>query len=430
MNTSKMVRRSITGVLLGSASFLACGQAVQAESIDATILADNGSLMVHQQGATYTVIPQSVAGNWPNPKTFNYAGIPDTQEALSQCKLHIISWGDGGVAQGMMAHIKGSAGVAFTGPGGILSNIAVSSVTHAPGAVAGQNFANNNVNAQAIILGAPAFAAPAFTSQAAISGGIPGTWGPVNLPAGIEGRDNVAFVWSEGKGNLNDKPHNYRVNTVACGRVVKPKAPEAHVASWEIAGQFNPTNNIAGATNGFEVWSYGYTEAANCSGPVILFRNKGFNPNVAGRPASYWSRGANGSANTNDLPMVGQSEGSTQLSPLRYAPQGLTMHPGPKGECAIVRFTAPEAGNYRLMGRFWAQNVTAGGTNVSTSVLKNTTFIDAAMTITAPSGSTNNPFNWSGALSQGEVIDFRVGANGSFLNDSTGLHGYIERITP
>lgn len=79
----------------------------------------------------------------------------------------------------------------------------------------------------------------------------------------------------------------------------------------------------------------------------------------------------------------------------------------------------------------WQKASSAGGTNVSTSVFLNASSIDGpAMTITAPSGSTNNPFNWSGAMNQGDVIDFRVGANGNLANDSTGLHGYIERITP
>jgi hypothetical protein len=207
-------------------------------------------------------------------------------------------------------------------------------------------------------------------------------------------------------------------------------APAPYQNSWEIAGQFNPDNNITSATNASEVWTYGYTDAADCSGPVIPFANKAQNANSAGRPVSFWSRGPNATTNTNDLPMVGQSEGATQAAPLRYAPQGITMHPGSKGECAVVRFTAPQEGKYRMMGRFWAQNITAGGSNVSASVTKNGVIIDPAMTITAPSGPSNNPFAWTGALAAGDTIDFRVGANGSFLNDSTGLHGYLERITP
>lgn len=407
--------------------------AAPAATVTGTILADNGSIAVLEQGG-FTVIPSSVAGNWPTPKANFTFNVADDPVALRSCKIHVIAWGDGSVAQGVMAHFASTGGVTFTGqPGSSLNNVYMSSVQHGGSTAAGQAFANNNTNAQNIIqsIGAPS---TGFTSQSVSTGGIPGTWGPVPLPEKMEGRGQVAFVWDSNSQMLNANPRNFRVISTPCDKIVRavqPPAPVPHVNSWEIAGQFNPVNNISSATNGFEVWSYGYTEAADCSGPVILFRNKGFNPNVAGRPASYWSRGANGSANTNDLPMVGQSEGSTQLSPLRYAPQGLSMHPGSKGECAIVRFTAPETGNYRMMGRFWAQNVTAGGTNVTTSVFKNTTSIDGTpMTITAPSGSTNNPFNWNGALNQGDVIDFRVGANGSFLNDSTGLHGYIERITP
>ena len=45
-------------------------------------------------------------------------------------------------------------------------------------------------------------------------------------------------------------------------------------------------------------------------------------------------------------------------------------------------------------------------------------------------------FHWSNLLyprqinlNVGDTIDFMVGANGSFISDSTGLHGYIERVT-
>lgn len=200
------------------------------------------------------------------------------------------------------------------------------------------------------------------------------------------------------------------------------------LASWEIAGQFNPTNNINTATNPFEVWTYGYTVAADCSGSVIPFKNKGVDPTHLGSKFTFWSLGTNGATNANDLPLVGQREGATLLNPVRYSPQGITMHPGPQGQCAVVRFTVPATGKYTIMGRFWAQNITAGGTNSGTRVMRNgSPAIDARVTVTAPSGTTNNPFTWSGALNLGDTIDFMVDANGSFISDSTGLHGYIQR---
>jgi hypothetical protein len=426
MSTHLHTVTRLAGLLLAGTGLLAAATA-QASTVNATILADNGSIAVLEVGGNYAVIPASVSGNWPTPKTFAFT-VPDDARSMATCRIHVIAWGDGSVAQGMMAHFAGTGGIAFTGQPGGPFNVRMSSVTHGGSTATGLAFANNNANAAAIINGAPGTGSNGFVSQPAVSGGIPGTWGPVALPD-VQGRGQVAFLWDNRDTMAN--PRNYRVISTPCDRVARVVEPVAHTNSWEIAGQFNPTNSISTATNPFEVWTYGYTVAADCSGPVIPFRNKGQSPNSAGRPTSFWSRGSNGANNTADLPMVGQSEVSTQLTPLRYSPQGLWMHPGSRGECAIVRFTAPEAGTYRMMGRFWAQNVTAGGTNVSTSVVKNGTItVDAAMTITAPGTPTNNPFNWSGTLAQGDTVDFRVGANGSFLNDSTGLHGYIERVTP
>ena len=126
------------------------------------------------------------------------------------------------------------------------------------------------------------------------------------------------------------------------------------------------------------------------------------------------------------------SKGSTLISPLKLSPNGLTMHPGPNGECAVVRFTAPAAGKYRFMGRFWAQNISSSGTdtNVIVSINNNTPFV--SRNIKALGGSpTNMPFMGTGvALAVGDTIDFKVGANGNFANDSTGLHGYIEYDEP
>ena len=222
-----------------------------------------------------------------------------------------------------MAHFSGTAGVSYTGQtSSPLNSVAMSSVQHPGGTSAGQAFANNNVNAQSIITnsGNPN---TSFVSQPAISGGIPGTWGPVNLPANMTGRGGVKFIWNERLTSLNANPKNYRVLSMPCSTVVKPvqeTVQAQHVASWEIAGQFNA------AQNPFEVWTYGYTKEPNCIGPIIPFTNKISNSFV-GRPFDNWLRGT--TAISSDLPAVGQSKGSTLISPLKLSPNGLSVHPGP-----------------------------------------------------------------------------------------------------
>lgn len=200
--------------------------------------------------------------------------------------------------------------------------------------------------------------------------------------------------------------------------------PQPHIASWEIAGQFNA------AQNPFEVWTYGYTDKADCTGPMIPFKNK-LSTSFVGRPFESWVRGT--TTNANDLPTVSQSRGITLLSPLKLSPNGLSMHPGSEGQCAVVRFTAPANGRYRFMGRFWAQNVSSSGTDTNVMIAINGNnppiFFGNIKALGSPTTTTTNmPFMKTGiALAVGNTIDFKVGANGNFLNDSTGLHGYIQR---
>ena len=203
---------------------------------------------------------------------------------------------------------------------------------------------------------------------------------------------------------------------------------QPHVGSWEIAGQFNAT------ANPFEVWSYGYKDAADCTGPFVAFANT-VSRSWSGQALQGWRRGPNGD-DTASLPEVMQTTPSTMISPLALSPKGLTMHPGQEGQCAVVRFTVPEKGKYRLTGRFWAQNNSAGGTNTDTMIVRTPhgssgfVVLDTGNVI-RPGTPSNNSFHISMVqLNTGDTLDFMVGAHGSFISDSTGLHGYIERIAP
>jgi hypothetical protein len=420
---SKRIVTIASVLALGAVSALTAESAAMAATVTATILADNGSLAVHQQGSTFTVIP-GVSGNWPTPKTFSF-NIPDNRESLAQCKIHVIAWGDGNVEQGVMAHFAGNAGFAYTGQSGSpLNNVVMSSVTHAPGTPAGQAFAI--ANAQSIVT-SPSSGSTVFVSQPVVSGGLPGIWGPINLPANMQDRSKVKFIWNEKATSLNTNPDNYRVLSMPCGTVVKQERetvkPIPHVASWEIAGQFNA------AQNPFEVWTYGYTEKADCTGPMVPFKNKLSN-SMVGRPFDNWMLGT--TMNSSDLPHVSQSKDTTSLTPLKLSPNGISMHPGPAGQCAVVRFTAPADGNYRFMGRFWGQNVGSSNKNNDVDVMVAINSITSTYGKIKASGPvTNHPFmSTSVSLSVGGTIDFKVGSSGSFDSDSTGLHGYIQRDEP
>ena len=224
-----MKKQVLIAAMLASA--VAATPAVANTTINGTILADNGSIAVHQQGGSYTVIPGSVSGNWPTPRSFSY-DIPDDVRSLRQCQIHVISWGDGSVAQGVMAHLSGNAGATFTGkPGSSLNTVRMSSVTHSGGTAAGLSVAGSNPGGIIQALGAPN---TQFTSQPVVTGGIPGTWGPVNLPALMDGRSNVVFVWNETKAALNANPNNFRVVSAPCVTLVKAQEPvDPNIAVFE-----------------------------------------------------------------------------------------------------------------------------------------------------------------------------------------------------
>ncbi|MBX9728488.1 MAG: hypothetical protein K2X31_06240, partial [Sphingopyxis sp.] len=172
---------------------LAAAATAQASTVNATILADNGSLAVLELGGNYTVVGASVSGNWPTPKSFSF-DVPDSARELATCRIHVIAWGDGNVAQGVMAHFAGTGGIAYTGQASGPFTVRMSSVGHGGSTAAGLAYANNNSNAAAIINGAAGAGSNGFVSQPAVSGGIPGTWGPVALPD-VEGRNQIAFLW-------------------------------------------------------------------------------------------------------------------------------------------------------------------------------------------------------------------------------------------
>ncbi len=228
----RSIKKTIVAALIASSAITAS----QAASVNGTILADNGSLAVLQTGpATFNVIAPSVSGNWPYAKSFSF-DVPDSPKQLRQCQIHVIAWGDGSVAQGMMAHFAGNGGANFTGKSGSsLNNVRMSSVTHAGSTAAGLSVANSNSGGIVQALGAPN---TQFTSQPVVTGGIPGTWGPINLAAGMDGRGQVVFVWNENASALNGNPKNFRVISTPCDTVVRAAEPvDPTIAVYECSKQ-------------------------------------------------------------------------------------------------------------------------------------------------------------------------------------------------
>jgi hypothetical protein len=100
-----------------------------------------------------------------------------------------------------------------------------------------------------------------------------------------------------------------------------------------------------------------------------------------------------------------------------FQPGELGMHPGPNDEYAVVQFTAPAAGFYKIHGVF--EGLDAGGTNTLVSLLKNN--------VPGPSGNvlgfgpgSDVPLSLGPVfLNAGDTLAYAVGSNP--LHGSTGL---------
>ena len=216
----------LKSLLMASALTMAFSGAAMAGTVNASVVADNHSVVVLDNGSK-TIIPGS-AGSWPSAKTFNF-NIPDLgPEQMKRCKVHIIAWGDGSDAQGIAAHFSGAMS-ASTGIApfviGIVPNTATGGAFPANGASTTLAQATSVLNALGVQ------PPPGWTSLAVGTGGIPGTWGPVVMPAmgpnPAAYPANFRFIWDTPALGANAK--HYRVATLPCDKLQPPVVDEPPV---------------------------------------------------------------------------------------------------------------------------------------------------------------------------------------------------------
>lgn len=161
------------------------------------------------------------------------------------------------------------------------------------------------------------------------------------------------------------------------------------------------------ANNPGAVWSYGYTKAGGAGYSFLPFDRP-----ASGSQPSWTMAGYNHSG----TPAVWRNLGSSAA--FGVGPGQLSIHPGPQpnGDYAIVRFTAPRTGTYRLAGQFYAGDTG----NMNARVVKNSDF-DHPLQIFA-TATDNSVINIGQlALNAGNTIDFVVGNNGNFSAGNTPL---------
>lgn len=176
-------------------------------------------------------------------------------------------------------------------------------------------------------------------------------------------------------------------------------------ASQSAGDEFSPSANPNGT------WSYGYKVSSEA--PLSLFDNGsasargiagmyGWNAStIASEPHIYFNSTASAIsfANTVTVP-----------------PRTIQMHPGPNGELAVLRWTAPAAGTYAIQGSFRG-NDAAAANRIATIRRNNVEVFGAGV------GGLGSelPFALSATLAIGDTLDFAVDPAGAHQNDSTGL---------
>lgn len=169
------------------------------------------------------------------------------------------------------------------------------------------------------------------------------------------------------------------------------------------------------ATQNNGAWKYG---SKTISGTT--FNAFASNANLFGGGLDSWSPGY-------CCPMITRNATGTTYTypgaPSVVQPSDvLNLHPGPTGDKAVVRWTAPAAGTYTIAGRF--QGIDTAGTTTDVTILHNTTSIFSNNV----NGYGNQvTFSVTRTVAAGDTIDFQVGygSNNSYGSDSTGLSATI-----
>src|SRR5579859_3197589 len=194
------------------------------------------------------------------------------------------------------------------------------------------------------------------------------------------------------------------VVTTTAALLAGPTTALALTTLWDAARDFSATANPNGA------WSYGWSAG----------RGSAFNPYTVAATTNVfnvWKYSANqlepGIIYNGTTTMAAYASG---LIP----PGSLAFHPGPSGQNAIVRWTAPSGGSYDVVATFTGRDQ-AGPTSTDVAVLSNgmqlwagevTGYLATQTFIAGPL-----------KLNAGDTIDFTVGygTDGNYYYDTTGL---------
>jgi PEP-CTERM motif len=192
----------------------------------------------------------------------------------------------------------------------------------------------------------------------------------------------------------------------------------AQAQTTNIASDFSLGSNPGGA------WSYGWASGLEGGFNLNLF-NWAFAS--AANVAVGWAAqnpALVSDANPSVLYLLNGAGALFSYSTISAQSNTVNLHPGPAGELAVARWTAPTAGLYQISGNFRGNDV--AGTTTDVHVLHNAN----AIVNSAVSGfGTTQGFSQTVSLAAGDRIDFAVGTGGNgYFNDSTGLSAIISAV--
>lgn len=178
--------------------------------------------------------------------------------------------------------------------------------------------------------------------------------------------------------------------------------------AWNVVTDFSLTSNPSGA------WSYGWSASRGAPFTLFTAHNNGTHPGVAGD----WAGPFGGCCGF--YPLIGINVTTPGHWGSPFIPPGTVYaHPGPSGQNAVIRWTAPTGGSYAVSATWTGRD--QWGTTTDDAVLMNGS--DQLF-----AGEVNGYLaaqSYSGTLRMqaGDTLDFTVGYgnNGSYWDDSTGV---------
>lgn len=191
--------------------------------------------------------------------------------------------------------------------------------------------------------------------------------------------------------------------------------------TYNVTADYSPTINPNG------VWTYGWQlESALGAAAINVFDT---NSNFSGAHAdfNFWSSSA-----LSVVPFAGKQQSnvdSGDQSGTLYKANQVAMHAGNSGAdvaAAVIRFTAPTAGNYRIDEAIFEYRSNIPGNSVyvfnnGTKIFEDTTGVR---------GTQNLMASQILQLSSGGYIDFIVGSrNGATNSTTTQLNAVITQVT-